>query len=168
MKKVLFFISILGLAGCSSYTVQNNYGEKIKVGDVVVEANQCAAEWGEGFFGLFGDFPVAITKEDENKLHDENAEEYEAAHYVVNANGKVEKAEEACEVPDEPAGDTGTAGEETGGEEPAGEEPAGEEPAGEEPAGEEPAGGAEATSPEEVNPGGADHADATSPENNPS
>ena len=101
MKKILFFISILGLVGCSSKTVQNNFAEAIKVGDVEVEAGQCAADWGEGFFGLFGDFPLKITKADGEKLHADNEEEYAAAHYVVGADGTVTEAEEACESKDE-------------------------------------------------------------------
>ena len=119
MKKILFFISILGLAGCSSKTVQNNFAEAIKVGDVEVGAGQCAADWGEGFFGLFGDFPLKITKADGEKLHTENEEEYAAAHYVVGVEGKVTEAEEACESKDEEEAEEKGAETETGAETPA-------------------------------------------------
>lgn len=99
MRKFLFFVSFMAFAGCSSYTVKNELEVKIKVGDREVQAGECA-EFSDSFFGLFGDFPVAITKEDETDLSEEAPadQEWDANNYVVGADGSVTEAAEQCEL----------------------------------------------------------------------
>ncbi len=92
MKQLLFFISALAFMACSSFKVANHYEEKIKAGETVIEPNAC------GVFssGIFGDFPLKITKEDGSALSDsaEVDEEYSATHYIVQADGSVSQEEE--------------------------------------------------------------------------
>ena len=91
MKKILLFISVLGLVGCSTYTGKNNSAEIVKFGDTVAAPGACVNlpdSW------LSSDFPLKITKDGTDLAKDT---EYDAAHYVVNADNTVTKAEEACE-----------------------------------------------------------------------
>ena len=91
MKKILLFISVLGLVGCSTYTGKNNSAEIVKFGDTAAAPGACVNlpdSW------LSSDFPLKITKKGADLVEDK---EYDAAHYVVNADNTVTKAEEACE-----------------------------------------------------------------------
>ena len=99
MKTILFFISVIGLVGCNTYTVKNDTEESIKAGDETIEAGDCA-EYSDSFFGLFGDYPISITKEDDSDLSEDAEEEYKAAHYVVQTDGSVVSVKEACEEED--------------------------------------------------------------------
>ena len=98
MKKVLFYLSVMGLVGCSSYTVKNDWTEEVKAGQTTVATGKCA-DLSNDFFGFFGDYPITITTKDGEAIASNDKEkEYEAAHWVVKADGSIEKATEACEV----------------------------------------------------------------------
>ena len=99
MKTILFFISVIGLVGCGAYTVKNDMEESIKAGDETIKAGDCK-EYSDSFFGLFGDYPISITKDDDSALSEDAEKEYEAAHYVVQTDGSVVSVEEACEEED--------------------------------------------------------------------
>ena len=101
MKTILFFISVIGLFGCNAYTVKNDTEESIKAGEKTIKVGGCE-EYSDSFFGLFGDYPISITKEDGSDLFENAEEEYEAAHYIVTEDA-IDSTEEACEDEDEPA-----------------------------------------------------------------
>lgn len=100
MKRLLLFISIMGLIGCNTYTVKNDSTEKIQAGDQNMNPGDCK-EFYDSFFGLFGDYPIAITKAD-GTLFEGADEEYFAAHYVVK-DGSITEVEERCEKPKKPS-----------------------------------------------------------------
>ena len=97
----------MALVACGAYTVKNDLGESIKVGETVVSSGECA-EFGDGLFGFGSDWPQTITKEDGSAVSaDSDAEEeWPAANYLVNAEG-VTEADEACEVGEEEPADEG-------------------------------------------------------------
>ena len=111
MKKILFFISFLGLVACDTYTVKNNMSEGIKAGDVEVMPGECA-DFIDSFFGIFGDFPITIVRDSvtsakaegggEGEIEREEYEdEYLAGNYIVNADASVLESDESCDSNEE-------------------------------------------------------------------
>ena len=97
MKKLLFYLSVMGLVGCGTYTVKNDWTEEVRAGQTAVAAGGCE-ELSDNFFGLFGDYPIKITTKDGEAIADTDKEQdYEAAHWVVKTDGTIEKATEACQ-----------------------------------------------------------------------
>ena len=97
MKKLLFYLSVMGLVGCGTYTVKNDWTEEVRAGQTAVAAGGCE-ELSDNFFGLFGDYPIKITTKDGEAIADNDKEkDYEAAHWVVKTDGTIEKATEACQ-----------------------------------------------------------------------
>jgi len=98
MKKVLLLLSVIGLAGCGSYTLKNNWEKNVKAGETVVQPGECS-ELSYALFGLFGVFPITITNESNGDLPKASKDEsYGASHYVVTKEGEVKPSDEACEV----------------------------------------------------------------------
>jgi len=106
MKKVLLLLSVIGLAGCGSYTLKNNWEKNVKAGETVVQPGECS-ELSYALFGLFGVFPITITNESNGDLPKASKDEsYGASHYVVTKEGEVKPSDEACEVgPGKPPAD---------------------------------------------------------------
>ena len=104
-QKLLFVVSILSFIGCGDiYTIKNEMPELIRAGSQKIQPGECL-ELSDTSFGLFGDFPLAITKEDGSALSDniDKNKTYEAGHYIVTADGEVNPKEEACKKNDSPA-----------------------------------------------------------------
>ena len=100
MKKVLLLLSVMGLVGCGTYTLKNEWEKNVKVGETVVEPGECS-DLSNAFFGLFGVFPVNITDESDGDLPNAKKDvSYEAGNYVVTADGAVKPSDEddRCEV----------------------------------------------------------------------
>jgi len=96
MKKVLLLLSVMGFAGCSSYTLKNNWEKNVKADGTVVEPGECVA-LSDAF--LFGVFPITVTDESDGNLPNASKDEsYEAGNYVVTADGAVKSSGETCEV----------------------------------------------------------------------
>ena len=107
MNKVLFFISVIALAACSTYTVKNEMAEGVKVGGKDVAANGCV-EFSDELFGLSSDFPVKITKADDKTAISDKVSadrEFEAGNWVIKADGSVEESETACKMENNGEGD---------------------------------------------------------------
>jgi len=86
----------MGFAGCSSYTLKNNWEKNVKADGTVVEPGECVA-LSDAF--LFGVFPITVTDESDGNLPNASKDEsYEAGNYVVTADGAVKSSGETCEV----------------------------------------------------------------------
>ena len=70
----------------------------LKLAKKTIKVGGCE-EYSDSFFGLFGDYPISITKEDGSDLFENAEEEYEAAHYIVTEDA-IDSTEEACEAED--------------------------------------------------------------------
>ncbi len=94
---MLLFIAVTAFTGCASYTVKNDMTVDVKAGNTAIPAGQCK-ELSDDLFGLFSDYPIPITQKDGSALVEggEKEKTYNAAHYVVRANGSVVQAEEGC------------------------------------------------------------------------
>ena len=104
-QKLLLVVSILSFIGCGDiYTIKNEMVELIRAGSQKVQPNECLELSEDSSFGLFGDFPLTITKEDGSALSDnvDKNKPYEAGHYVVTVEGEVIPKEEACKEGDSP------------------------------------------------------------------
>lgn len=112
MKKLLFFTAIMGLIGCDTYTVKNNSSENIKAGDQKIAADHCE-DYYDSFFGLFGNYPIPITKEDGSALFEDAEEEYHAANYIVT-DTSITEVKEKCDPKENPSNEQ-TGGKQTGG-----------------------------------------------------
>ena len=98
MKKIVLLLSVMGLVGCGTYTIKNNWVKSVKAGGAVVESGECSV-LSDAF--LFGVFPVNITDESDGDLPSAKKDvSYEAGNYVVTADGAVEPSDEddRCEV----------------------------------------------------------------------
>ena len=114
MKKLLFLLSTASIVGCSGYTITNQSGEDIKVGEQTIEAGKC--EW-FGTYLFFGDFPLKLTDSNGDSLDalgDDKDKEWPADNYTwdgvaFNTTDRNEKCDET-EPEAKPAG-APTAGE---------------------------------------------------------
>ena len=98
--------------GCGgAYTIKNEMPELIRAGSQKIQPGECLEFSEDSFSGLFGDFPLAITKEDGSALSDntDKNKTYKAGHYVVTADGEIMPKERACRESDSPTQGTGSA-----------------------------------------------------------
>lgn len=92
MKKYFFLFCAFLLVACEIYTVKNNYGENIIVGNVVLTPSECT-EFVD--FPLIGDFPLQVRDKDRQLFSEEF---YPAGNYVISAQGQVSKQDPACRI----------------------------------------------------------------------
>ena len=101
MKNLLLFAGFVSLAGCNAYTVKNNSQVNVKAGETIIKPGYCK-EFSDSFFGLFGVYPIAITKEDNSPLSESAEEEYFTGHYVIKEDGSIIEVNEGCDPDDNP------------------------------------------------------------------
>lgn len=103
MKKLLFFISLVGLVGCAKGSIRNDNPDPVKIAGKTIEPGQCGYFSG-GIFGMGNKWPLEL-KGGMAAANPEAMEEGKLKYgdYILAGNTLTDNPEGKCQAIEAPA-----------------------------------------------------------------